>query len=62
VRLFDGPALGLCDGLRHARGDGDGARALGGERVAVVGWQWDRWKEEVKAVRMVVVRGIGWQY
>jgi hypothetical protein len=24
--------------------------------VAVAGWEWHRWKEEVGAVRMVVVR------
>jgi hypothetical protein len=31
------------------------AGAVAGQRVAVAGWQWDRWKEEVAAVRMVVV-------
>jgi hypothetical protein len=28
---------------------------MGAWGVAVAGWQWDRWKEEVGAVRMVVV-------
>jgi hypothetical protein len=27
--------------------------------VAVAGWQWDRWKEEVEAVRMVPVGECG---
>jgi 3-hydroxy-3-methylglutaryl CoA synthase len=35
---------------------------VAGWGVAVAGWQWDRWKEEVKAVRMVVVRAWQWQY
>jgi hypothetical protein len=28
----------------------------------VAGWQWYRWIEESKAVRMVPVRGWQWQY
>jgi hypothetical protein len=27
-----------------------------GQRVAVAGWQWYRWKVEVRAVRMVSVK------
>jgi hypothetical protein len=27
---------------------------VAGQRVAVVGWQWYQWKEEVRARRMVV--------
>jgi hypothetical protein len=30
--------------------------------VAVAGWQWYRWKEEVKAVRMIPVWEWQWQY
>jgi hypothetical protein len=30
--------------------------------VAVAGWQWDRWKEEGEAVRMVVEWQWQWQY
>jgi hypothetical protein len=30
--------------------------------VAVAGWQWDHWTEEIEAVRMVVVRVWQWQY
>jgi hypothetical protein len=30
--------------------------------VAVVGWGWYRWKEEVDAVRMVPVTTWQWQY
>jgi hypothetical protein len=30
--------------------------------VAVVGWQWYRWIEEVGAVRMVPIRTWQWQY
>jgi hypothetical protein len=28
----------------------------------VAGWEWERWKEEIRAVRMVVVRVWQWQY
>jgi hypothetical protein len=27
--------------------------AIAGRRVAVAGWEWYRWREEIKAVRMV---------
>jgi hypothetical protein len=30
--------------------------AVVADRVAVAGWQWDRWIERVTAVRMVLVR------
>jgi dTDP-4-dehydrorhamnose 3,5-epimerase-like enzyme len=32
------------------------------KRVAVVGWQWYRWKEEDKTVRMIPDRVWQWQY
>jgi hypothetical protein len=32
------------------------------QRVAVAGWQWYQSTGEIKAVILVVVRGIGWQY
>jgi hypothetical protein len=33
-----------------------------GRGVAVVWWEWYRWIEEVKAVRMVLDRAWQWQY
>jgi hypothetical protein len=39
-------------------------KGAGGGRVAVVGWQWEwyRWIERIKAVRMVPDRVWQWQY
>jgi hypothetical protein len=31
-------------------------RTMWASRVAVAGWEWWRWIEEIRAVRMVVVR------
>jgi hypothetical protein len=42
--------------------DGGLEQSTVGRGVAVVKWQWYRWKEEIRARRMVPVRTWLWQY
>jgi hypothetical protein len=40
----------------------DGRDTVAVRRVAVAGWEWCRWKEEIRAVRMVPNMTWQWQY
>jgi hypothetical protein len=56
---------GAREGRQQRQAALDGVRVhqvVAGWGVAVVGWGWCRWKEGVRAVRMVVVTTWQWQY